>query len=118
MLNPYSPTHRETTNAKQDKAERRISLIVRPAIYLQLVAVALTGLGMTHDIRSIIWPKQWIPLLEASLIFGTLSFWVFPIVVLFGLSRSTTTASQRMILVGVEVMILVAHFIALIPGLQ
>lgn len=100
------------------EAQHRISHIVRPAIYLHLVAVALTGLGMTHDIRSIIWPKQWIPIIELGLILGTLGLFACPIAMLIGLSRSTVPASQRMILLGVEAMILVAHFLALVPSVQ
>ncbi|WP_203546979.1 hypothetical protein, partial [Roseiconus lacunae] len=66
-LNPYDPAESTTATVGFDKSQRGISRIVRPAIYLHLVAVALTGLGMTHDIRSIIWPKHWIPFIELGL---------------------------------------------------
>ena len=117
-LNPYEPVESKTANVTSDQSQHGVSRIVRPAIYLHLVAVALTGLGMTHDIRSIIWPKQWIPIIELGLLFGMMGLFACPLALLIGLVRSTTTARRRMTLLAVETMIVVAHFIALIPSIQ
>ena len=73
---------------------------------------------MTHDIRSIIWPKQWIPVIELGLLFGMVAFFACPLALLIGLARSTAPARRRMTLLAVEAMIVVAHFIAFIPSVQ
>tara|TARA_A100001391_G_scaffold189744_2_gene161449 strand:- start:1358 stop:1780 length:423 start_codon:yes stop_codon:yes gene_type:complete len=117
-LNPYDPIESTAAHIAPDNSQHHISRIVRPTIYLHLIAVALTGLGMTHDIRSIIWPKQWIPLIELGLLLGTLGFFVCPLALLVGLARSTAPLPGRMILLAVEAMIVVAHFIAFIPSVQ
>ena len=117
-LNPYDPAESTTATVAPDKSQCGISRIVRPAIYLHLVAVALTGLGMTHDIRSIIWPRQWVPFIELGLLFGTVGFFACPLALLIGLVRSTAPARRRMTLLAVEAMIVVAHFIAFIPSVQ
>lgn len=116
-VNPYSST--EHSDASQYSTRRpRVSRIVRIAIYTHLVAVALTGLAMTHDSRTVIWSKQWEPLLELGLVVGTLAIIVCPILAVVGALRSAVPGATRLKWLIVECAVVLAHFVALIPGVQ
>ncbi|MCA9170557.1 MAG: hypothetical protein KDB23_22920, partial [Planctomycetales bacterium] len=88
------------------------------AIYTHLIAVALTGLAMTHDSRSIVWSKQWEPLLEVGLLVGMLAIVVCPILAVIGVLRSAVPGATRLTWLAVEGAVVFAHFVALIPGFQ
>lgn len=96
----------------------RVSSIVRIAIYAHLIAVALTGLAMTHDLRLITWSEQWEPILEVGLFVGMLAIVVCPILAVVGVIRSAVPAATRLTWLAVEGAIVFTHFVALIPGVQ
>lgn len=91
---------------------------MRVAIYTHLAAVALTGLAMTHDSRSIIWSKQWEPLLELGLVVGMLAIIVCPILAIVGVLRSTVSGSTHLTWLALEGLIVFTHLIALVPAIQ
>ncbi|WP_146583091.1 hypothetical protein [Neorhodopirellula pilleata] len=116
-VNPYSATeHAEAM--PQSTVRPRVSVIVRIAIYTHLIAVALTGLAMTHDSRSVVWSPQWEPLLELGLVVGMLAIIVCPILAVVGVLRSAVPGGTRLTWLAVEIAIVLAHFVALIPGVQ
>jgi hypothetical protein len=117
-LNPYAAAESAAATIAPVDSQHRLSHMVRPAIYLHLIAVALTGLGMTQDTGSVEWPEQLIPLIKLGLIYGVLGFFACPFALLIGLIRSTVSIHTRMLLLTVEALIIVAHFTALIPSVQ
>ena len=96
----------------------RVSKFVRVAIYTHLVAVALTGLAMAHDTRSIVWSDQWEPLLELGLLVGMFAIIACPILAIVGVLRSAVPGSIRFMWLAIEVAIVFTHLIALTPGVQ
>ena len=94
------------------------SPMVRVAIYAHVIAVSLTGLGMTHDIRTVAWSDQWIPLVSTCLLVGGLAVVVCPVFLLIGLVRSVAPLPDKVMLVVLEGIILFAHLVALIPSIQ
>ena len=73
---------------------------------------------MTHDSRSIVWSKEWEPLLEIGLVVAMLAIIVCPILAVVGVLRSAAPGATRLTWLAVEGAIVFAHFVALIPGIQ
>ena len=96
----------------------RVSRLVRIAIYTHIVSVASTGIGMTHDVQSVIWPDHWVPFLRLALLIGETAFWVCPVLLIVGILRSSISTRYRMLFASVGVAIAYTHFVALIPSVQ
>jgi len=115
---PNSLTAESMPSHPESVARPVFSPMVRVAIYAHVIAVALTWLGMTHDTRSVAWSEQWIPFVAVCLPFGALALIVCPVVLLIGLVRSVAPLPDKVMLLGLEGIILFAHLVALIPSIQ
>jgi hypothetical protein len=115
--NPYQPPE-SRINATHRPASPTGIRFVRIAIYAHLLIVALTGLAMTHDSRSVIWLPVWEPILEIALVAGLLGLFVCPVMLMFAVWRSSLSPFRRFLVLTVGGGITCAHFIALLPSVQ
>ncbi|GAA4448451.1 hypothetical protein [Novipirellula rosea] len=116
-FNPYQSPDSSPVEAEH-RPSRDGTRAVRIAIYSHLVIVALTGIAMTHDTRSVIWSERWEPFLELALLIGLIGLFICPVMLLVAVWRSSLSPFRRFAALAVGGGIVFAHFIALIPSVQ